>query len=240
MEIRTKAIVLHSLKYTENSVIVHAFTEEHGRMAYLINGAKSKKSALRSALLLPLSIIEIETDFNPKKDIQRIKESRVVFPFVSVPFDPSKNALVLFIAELLYRTIKETQTDKALFKFLVDSIMLLDEASYSVGNFHLVFMVRLSSYLGFEPHREGYSDGFFFDLQNGTFIKHQGFSECLDIQDSQLFGVLLQLMEQNIDEVQFSKNEKSRLLSALLSYYKSHISNFAKIKSLEIMQQLFS
>lgn len=240
MQIKTKAIVLHTLKYTDNSVIVHAYTEQHGRMAYVVNGVKSKKSVLRAALQQPLSILEIETNYNPKNEIQRIKESRLAYAFTSIPYNPSKNALSLFVAELLYRAIKEPHTDKNLYNFLSESIIILDTTESGVGNFHLVFMTQLSHFLGFKPHSETAAKDYYFDLQNGVFSPQQGFSEYLNVQDSKLFSSLLGLNFENMGQAKFSKEEKYSLLSALLSYYKLHLSNFSQIKSLEVMLQLFS
>lgn len=240
MLIRTKALVLHSIKYTENSVILHAYTEEHGRMAYVVNGVKSKKSVLRSALLQPLTILELETDYKPNKDLHHIKESRLAYHFTSIPYDASKNALVLFIAELLYRSLKEPHIDKDLYNFLAQSICVLDLTETGIGNFHLVFMIQLTRFLGFEPHAETISPHSYFDLHNGVFISQQGFSPCLSLEDSSLFASLTQVDYDKMGEYRFTKEEKSRLLNALLAYYKLHLSNFTKIKSVEVMIQLFS
>jgi len=240
MLIRTRAIILHALKYTESSVIVHTYTEEHGRMAYMVNGARSKKSVLRSGLLQPLSIVELETEFNHKKDIQRIKESSIGYAFTSIPYDPSKNALSLFIAELLYRAFKEPHADKSVYLFLSQSICILDIAENGIGNFHLVFMMQLSRFLGFEPHAETISEHAYFDLQNGIFTAQQGFSQYLDQSDSRLFAALIPINYENMGQIRFTKEEKARLLSGLLAYYKLHVSNFTHIKSLDVMSQLFN
>jgi DNA repair protein RecO (recombination protein O) len=240
MLLTTKAIVLHTIKYNENSVIVHTYTEQNGRMAYVVNGAKSKKSVLRSALLQPLSLLELETVYQQKKDLQRIKESRLAYAFTTIPYDPAKNALSLFIAELLFRSLKEPQVDKSVFEFLFESVCLLDKTDGSVGNFHLVFMLQLSAFLGFKPNVDNYSEGSFFDLQNGVFVNVPGFSTYLTQEESANFCTLCKLDYRTMSEVQYSKEQKSGLLKALIAYYKTHLSNFSQIKSVEVLVQLFA
>lgn len=239
MIVSTEAIILHSIKHSDNSVIVHAFTQKHGRMSYVVNGARSKKSVLRSALMQPLSILSLQTEFLPKKNLQRIKESSIAIPFNSIPFDPSKSAICLFIAELLYRTLKEPYVDSSLYAFLIESIVLLDKADGSIGNFHLVFLVGLSRYLGFEPQLNSMHEDYYFDLQNGIFSPQQTLSECLSSADSKLLASLLLLNYTTMNSVKFEKNEKYSLLKALLAYYKYHLSNFSSIKSVNVMIELF-
>ncbi len=240
MQVKTKAIVLHTVKYSENSVIVHAYTQEHGRMAYVVNGVKSKRSSLRSSLLQPLTVLDLDTDYNPKKDLQRIKESRVAYNFTDLPYDPSKNALAIFIAELLYRSLKEPQTDPELFEFLFDSIQKLDIAENGVGNFHLSFLMQYSRYMGFAPQHDTYVENAHFDMQNGVFLPSKpSFGNCLNNYDSQLFAAVCSINYANMQAYGFSREDKKTLLTNLMSYYKLHMHHFSQIKSLDVLYQLF-
>ncbi len=239
MQIRTRAIVLHAVKCSENTVIVHTYTEMHGRMAYVVNGAKSKRSVLRSALLQPLTLLELETDFNPKKELHRIKESRILYPFESIPFDPSKNALAVFMAELLYRSLKEPHIDSDLFTFLHHAILQLDTIEVGMGNFHISFLMQYARFMGFEPHIDSYEINSFFDLQNGIFATQAAFEQSLNIYESELFMRACTVNFGNISTISFSKTEKQTLLSNILKYYALHLHNFSGIRSLDILYQLF-
>lgn len=241
MLLKTRAIVLHSIKYSDNSLIVHTYTETHGRMAYAVSGVKSKKSALRSSMLMPLTILELETDYNPNKDLQRIKECRVGHAFTSLPFDPSKNALAIFIAELLYRSLKEPHTDPQLYAFLHQSVCELDCVQDGIGNFHLSFLVRFSHYMGFEPQGDTYTENSCFDLQNGIFSASPGaLGSYLNKWDSILFAQACGLNYDNMSSYSFSREEKRILIGHLLSYYQIHLHRFSLVKSLDILYQLFA
>ena len=241
MQLKTSAIVLHSIKYSDTSLILHTYTETHGRMAYVVTGVKSKKSVLRSSMLLPLTILGLETDYNPNKELQRIKESHIGYAFKSLPFDPSKNALAIFMAEMLYRSLKEPHTDPELYGFLYQSICALDGTRSGIGNFHLSFLIQFSQFMGFGPQYSTYADNTCFDLQNGIFILHQqALGSYLNKNDSRLFATVCGLNYQNMAEYTFTKEEKKLLLTHLLSYYQIHLHRFSHIKSLDILYQLFA
>lgn len=238
---KTQAIILHAVKYSENSLIVHAYTREHGRMAYVVNGSKSKKSALRASMLQALSVIELETDFNPRKELQRIKESRLSYAFTSIPYDPAKNALALFMAELIYRSMREPHADPDLFDFLLHSVCQLDENESGLGNFHLSFLMQFSQYMGFAPQHDSYTENAHFDLQNGIFTTQiQAFGQYLNRADSHIFSKICQFNYQNMGAYQLTKEDKRAQLEHVLTYYKLHVPHFSNIKSLDVMYQLFN
>lgn len=238
---KTKAIVLHSVKYAESSLIVHTYTREHGRMAYIVNGTKSKKSALRNSMLQPLSLLELDTEFNPKKEIQRIKECRLDYAFQQIQYDASKNALAIFIAELIYRSLREPHADEDLFDFLYNSVCKLDSTEQGLGNFHLCFLIQFSRHMGFAPQHDSYTDSSHFDLQNGIFTSQiQAFGQYLNKFDSSIFAQLCKIDYHNMSSYSLSKDDKRNQLNHMLAYYKLHVPHFSNIKSLDIIYQLFN
>ena len=84
--------------------------------------------------------------------------------------DISKISIALFIAEVLYKCIREEEKNKTLFDFLHTSIQLLDEDSSGNNIFHLLFMIKLSKHLGFYPHNFKNTQKSYFDLREGLFI----------------------------------------------------------------------
>ena len=59
----------------------------------------------------------------------------------------------MFLAEFLYRALKEEAPNEPLFAYLQHSIRWLDECEgRSFANFHLVFLMRLSRFLGLYPN----------------------------------------------------------------------------------------
>ena len=96
---KTVGIVLHVLKYNDTSNIVEMYTELSGRASFLVTVPRSKKATVKSVLFQPLALIEFEADYRPNTSLFRIKEAKSFSPFTSIPYDPFKSAIALFLAE---------------------------------------------------------------------------------------------------------------------------------------------
>ena len=103
---KTKGIVLHTLKYNDTSIIVDMYTELSGRASFLVTVPRSRKAAVKSVLFQPLSFIEFEADYRPNATLYRVKEAKSFYPFSSIPYDPYKSSMALFLSEFLYRAIR--------------------------------------------------------------------------------------------------------------------------------------
>ena len=165
---KTQAIVLHSLKYGETRLIVDMFTRSQGRQSFIVSIPKSVKGKIKKQLFQPLTLLEIESDLRPKLQLQKLSDVRLASPFSSIPFDPNKLSISLFIAEFLYYALRSEQHNEPLFDYIVNSIQWLDAQTDRFANFHLVFLMRLSRFLGFYPNLEHYQSGDYFDLREST------------------------------------------------------------------------
>ena len=156
---KTQAIVLHSLKYGETRLIVDMFTRSQGRQSFIVSIPKSVKGKIKKQLFQPLTLLEIEYDLRPKLQLQKLSDVRLASPFSSIPFDPNKLSISLFIAEFLYYALRSEQRNEPLFDYIVNSIQWLDAQTNRFANFHLVFLMRLSRFLGFYPNLDHYQAG---------------------------------------------------------------------------------
>ena len=163
-------IVLHVLKYNDTSNIVDIYTEQVGRASFLVKIPRSRKSNVRSVLFQPLAFVEVEADCRPNSNLHRVHEAKLLFPFRSLPYHPYKSSIAMFLAEFLYRALREEEANMPLFAYLHHSILWLDECeNKSFANFHLVFLMRLSRFLGLYPNVEDYTSGCYFDMLNACF-----------------------------------------------------------------------
>ena len=161
---KTVGIVLHTLKYNDTSNIVDIYTRENGRASFLVSVPRSRKSAVKTVLFQPLSMIEFEADYRPMSNLYRIKEAKSWYPFRTLPYDPYKSSIAMFLAEFLYRALREEAENGPLFAYLEHSIRWLDECDRSFSNFHLVFLMRFSRFLGLYPNTEDYREGCFCEV----------------------------------------------------------------------------
>ena len=86
MLIKTKAIVISSLKYQEKSLIVKCLTQSDGLKTYFVSNAFATKKSSRDfgkkiAYFQPLSILEIEASHKNKGTLEHIKEIKLAMLF---------------------------------------------------------------------------------------------------------------------------------------------------------------
>jgi len=239
MQVKTTGIVLHSINYSDKATIVTIYTRQFGRVSYIVNGVSKKKSIFRSAYLQPLSILELDVFHSPGKEIQRIKDLRSVYSFTGIPFDPIKNVLALFLSEMLFRTLLQREPDESVFLFIENSIQQLDCCENGIANFHLIFLMKLTRYLGFEPNSDEEKTSY-FDLMNGVFLKEKPLhSHFLMSDDSAAFAALLHSDYTNMHLLTFSREKRLKLLESMDEYYRMHIPDFHGMHSLEVLKSLF-
>lgn len=240
MQIKTAGVVLHTTKYSESAAIVTIYTREFGRISYMVYGINKKKATCRAALLQPLSMVELDVFHQPGKEIQRIKDIRVSIPMTGIPFHPAKNAIALFISEILFRTLKQTDPDEQLFAFLENAVQMLDCCDDGIANFHLVFLLKMSRYLGFEPNNTSNGNDY-FDLMNGEFLDARPpHSHYMTADASRDFGLLLQSDFTTLTSIQLSREKRRSLLDSIVEYYRLHVPGFFGIHSLDVLHSLFN
>ncbi len=238
---QTVGIVLHTLKYNDSSNIVDMYTEMFGRVSFLVRIPRSKKAAVKSVLFQSLSILEIEMTHRPTSSLQRIREARPYPPLGSVPFHPYKSAIALFLAEFLFRAVREETENHPLFAYLRHSILWLDEAPDRFSNFHLVFLMRLSRFLGLYPNLEDYHDGDYFDMLNASFtsVRPTHHAYFLEPEEASRLTQLMRMNYETMHLFDMGRTQRNRFLGVLLEYYRLHLPEFPELKSLSVLQELF-
>jgi DNA repair protein RecO (recombination protein O) len=205
-----------------------------------MKGLHSKKAAVHPSLLQPLSIVEVETSTQKSREIQYIKAGKTAVMFEDICVNPAKTAIALFVAEVLNRSLRETEKDEALFDFLYNSIVLLDKCKAGAANFHLVFLLEYSRYLGFYPNAEDKQAGSYFDLQNGAFCSLPPLHAYYLMPDwAEIIFQLTRMNYDNLHQYSVSRGQRAEILRYLMDYYRLHLSDFGKLKSLEVLQMLF-
>jgi DNA repair protein RecO (recombination protein O) len=226
MLFKTKGIVINYIRYRETSVIVKIYTEEFGIQTYIENGVRSAKSKNKIALFQPLTLLDLVIYHKEGKDIHRISEMKCNHPFQTLPFDIYKSSIALFITEILGKTLHEETSNAALFYFLHNSILWLDETPDHFENFHLQFLLQLGGYLGFSP-------------ENAHEISNELSLHNLPVLSKDLENQLDKLMNTQYDEApkmdRFSRNQ---LLDSIILFYRLHVDTLTEVKSLAVLHEV--
>lgn len=239
MQQKTAGIVLHTLKYSDSSSIITIYTSHFGRISYMVYGANKKKSKIRAGFFQPLSIVDLDVVHHPSKELQQIKDIRIKYAFSSLPYHPVKNAIGLFLAEILFRTLTEKESDEKLYYFLENAIQILDILNEGIANFHLIFLTKMTKYLGFEP-TSNVEHSRFFDMEHGIFCNEQPqHSNIIEMPTTENFRKILQGSFNSINSIEFSRQERNALLGKIMNYYQLHIPETKAIQSLSVLHSLF-
>jgi len=237
---KTRGIVLKVTDYSENSVVAKIYTSKFGLQSYLINGVKKPKAKIRMNMLQPLHLLDLVVYHKPNGNIQRISDARSEPILQSIPYHISKSAIVMFMNEMIYKSLKQQHEDEVMFHFIEKSIELLDESEKGFVNFHLIFLLKLTRFLGFYPDLSN-SQFNFFDLIAGTFISNQ--PPHIHFIEEKYIKLWLQLLDSSIDNfynLQLGTETRKYLLQKIIDYYTLHIEDFGQVKSNLILEEVLS
>jgi DNA repair protein RecO (recombination protein O) len=244
MIVKTKAIVLTSLKYGDSDLIVKCYTEE-GLKTYLIKRifkARSKRrgsanNQVNIAYFQPLTLLNISANHNNKGNLNSIREASILYLYQSVATDILKQTVALFLAEVLGSSLKEEEKNEALFQYIETALIWLDTHN-NTANFHLLFLLKLSKYLGFYPETKGLNLHY-FDMTEGVFTNNKPFENYVTGDKLILFKSLFGIKFDAIERLQLSAKTRIILLEILLNYYMLHIPGFKIPKSLIVLKNVF-
>ena len=138
-------IILQRTKLGERQLVLHTLSAEYGSRSFICAVPRS------GALTLPLSIVEATLIPNSKSDLWRVKDLCPLSPLDNLRSSMTKNAIALFMSEVLYRILKDGESEDGLYEWTKGMIEELDEIKGSTADFPLHFLLGLCTALGFKP-----------------------------------------------------------------------------------------
>ena len=234
----SEAIILGYINYSETSVILKTYTKNYGFKSFIVRGIRSKKrKKITLGQLQPLTILDIEFNNNSTK-LSYLKTIKIIEPYTSINNDIIKINICLFLAEFLSKILKIDLKNEPLFEFVKQSLLWFDNSN-KVSNFHLLFMLKLSDYLGVMPKYSS-EKSLYFDIENGIFTNAPMSSSYIkdrvvkDLQD--ILGIKFDYN----NEIMTNINQRKDMLNFLISYYEYHVPGFKRPKSVDILNEVFS
>lgn len=239
MLITTNAIVLSKLKYKDNDLIVKCYTEQLGTVSFLLRGVlNNKKRGAKIAYFQLLSQLQLVIIYKENRSLQIIKEVKLSHLYTSIHSNILKSSIALFLAEILSNTLKEEEQNNTLFSYIETTLLWLDtHTEYS--NFHLLFLLNLTKYLGFYPE-EINTEYSFFNLLDGKFEIKQQSKYSISGENLKLLKTLLGTTFDALSLVKINSKQRQSFLSMILLYFELHLGSFKTPKSLQIFNQVFS
>ncbi len=226
---KTRGIALGYIRYRETSIIAKVYTEAFGIQSYIVNGVRSSKSKTnRIALFQPLTLLDMVVYHKRKDDtVHRISEMKCYAPFSSLPYDVLKSSLALFVTEILGKTLREEETNEALFEFLEHSVLYLDQAQNGFENFHIQFLAEFASFLGFGIET-------IEDLESE--LRNNHYPQVTDRPEMEATRLLLSTGYGTA--IPLDRQRRVSILEKLLFFYKIHMDSLGEIRSLDILREV--
>lgn len=220
---KTEGISINYIKYKDTSIIARVFTRNYGLQSLIINGIRSKKSRKNPGYFEPFSVLELVLYWSKEKDLHRLSEFRPKHMLSNIRTDMKKSAITLFLSEVLTKVLQaEKHENVALFEFLEASVVAFDDAIENDENFHLQFLIKLTTFLGFGFEPSLISD----QVVSGHASQIDEFAENLSQKD--FFAPIVA-----------SGKMRSETLDMILKYYQYHLGQALEIRSLEVLKSVF-
>jgi DNA repair protein RecO (recombination protein O) len=240
---KTRGLVIRSVKYGETSLVVTMFTELFGLQSYMVSGVRkeSLKAGMRASQFQPATLLEMVVYHHERHKLQRIKECQWAVLYQQIFSDIRKNAVALFMVELLQKCLKQPDPQPELFHFMEDVLQGLDQASPMVAaNIPIYFALHLSHFFGFRMQDTYDEENMMLDLREGIFVNeppaHQYWTgNQVSFTVSQF---LKALQPDELEQIPMNRDGRRLMLDTCLQYYALHVSDFGTLRSLPVLQEV--
>jgi len=240
---KTRGLVIRSVKYGETSLVVTMFTELFGIQSYMVSGVRkeSVKAGMRASQFQPATLLDMIVYHHERLNLQRIKDCQWAVLYQQIFSDIRKNAVALFMVELLQKCLKQPDPQPELFYFLEDVLQDLDQATPMVAaNIPIYFALHLSHFFGFRMQDTYDEENTMLDLREGIFVDeppaHPHWA------GNQLSFTVSQFLKAQqpaeLEQIPMNREGRRLLLDTCLQYYALHVSDFGSLRSLPVLQEV--
>jgi len=235
---QSTGIIFRRIKYSETSLIVEIFTREKGIRSFIFSGVRKAKAKVSAAMIDHMNIVNILAYDKDNDKLARVNEIHLEYPYRNITTDVIKSSLGIFLLEITRDCIQEKESNPELFDFIVQWYKYLDSAEHQLSCFHLMYLLGLSRFLGFEPMNDFDEDlRTQFNLIDGNFVHVSNTSKYLVPVNRSIF--IRQLLEANMQQLEYiriPKEIRDELLKDIIKFYRLHVENFREPKSLPVIQ----
>lgn len=208
-----RIIVLHSTAFSEKSLVIHCLSRQYGRRSFLVGNVSRS-----TAFFQPLNILDCDIAANPRSSLFRASAFASAHPLAGIRSSYGKNAISMFMAEVLFRALREDADETGLFEWMESEILLLDALEGSYANFHIRFLMDFAAAMGFSPSMEALL----------PFLEDSSVTAGRFLSGTPADSMLVPL----------SGKERSELCTRLLKYLEFHLESALNVRSLAILQEI--
>ena len=238
---KTRAILLHQIKYTDTGIVAQLYTRKFGRQSFLVRGMRNRKTGKHNVLFQPMSILDLEMYYKASREMQVMKEFSSTYTPYNIYSDIKKSSVAIFLGEVLTSVLKEESPHEEMFDYIEEAIVYFDQSIEGYANFHIALLSGLSSYLGFEPSPRSLADDAYFDMINGIFVRippvHGNYANR---EVSDVLACFFEASYDSVSSISLTGAQRNEVLETMVRYYSLHLPGLKKIKSLDVLKEVFS
>jgi DNA repair protein RecO (recombination protein O) len=244
--LKTPALVLKSINWSESSKIVSLYTRMQGRVDVIAKGALRRNSPY-TGILETLSSIEALIYFNPARDLHILGQISLENNFTAVRNDLHKTAYAFAILELIYTLMHPKEGDEIFYDFVLNMLESISRHPLPVIILWY-FLLKLASYLGFKPqfnicpgcNNELTTELAYFQYKNGSIFC----SSCaptsvnayeLPREFYRFFNLLQNSHHKKITDFVSHPKPASKCTDFLMNYLNFHTGQQLILKSLQLI-----
>jgi DNA repair protein RecO (recombination protein O) len=230
-----QAIVIHSVPHKDSSRIVYVLSGNDQIITLYASGFGKKRSP-KAAIYYPGNHIELEVVKNHITTLLKAKEANIIKPWQTLQSDFYKSTVLTFILECLMVYIKQGQTSSGLYDTVLNYLYILDNEDIDYANMPIVFLLKLSQYLGIYPENgEGY-----FNIREGKFEERKHSSYGMERKESSKLACLLVLKPSDQLKERMGNNQRRSLIKHYLEFLDFHVDSHMKVLSLDILSTVLN
>jgi DNA repair protein RecO (recombination protein O) len=147
--VKTEAIVLSKLNYSDTSKIAHFYTKDFGKISGILKGGRNKNSKI-GGMVDPLNILEIVFYQKENREIQIVSNAELIafHPLIREDFDRMKFSYA--IIELVNFLTIESEVNFRLFNGIKKILQNMNSSGENPSILYLRFFVFIMHESGFE------------------------------------------------------------------------------------------
>ena len=233
-----QGVVLRALKYSESSIIFDLYTRQMGLQSFIVSGVRKAKSKMPAGFFQVTSMLEVVAYVKQNDSLSRVKEARPAHHYQKIPFDTMRRSIALFMAEILQKSLRDQESNELLYTFIERAFLQLDQLEITPKNHHLLFMLELSSYLGFHPNGRWSEHLPFLHLVKGVFSDRSDGMYTLTSETSKMISGCIACDFSSGTELPISRSQRQQMLEALILFYRYHLDHFKEVKTHQIFSEV--
>jgi len=243
MIVHTSAIVFKSVDYQETSKIVTLFTEEHGKLAVIVRGAKKQKSKF-SGLIEVGNILDVVYYHKESRSVQILTEASLLEKTLNLRLNFEKMAAAMSAVELISQLLHEGEVNRPLFDFTKNFLLWLNDTEFNSKQIFPYVQIKLAGMMGIGISLEAGSvekdTNYFFNIETGNIApRNSGIHSCkLSASQFKYISMTLQDRGSKIFDINFINGGLKELIQHLDRYFKYHLDGFKDRMSDSIFEQI--